>query len=156
MSMYKFGILASYDKETNKKNLKFLESCGYSIEGLLGDAIYPFAYAITENRVCCAKGSECEIAVCTIEEARKFLTPECINININIPEGYEIDRENSTFECIKFKKKQLTYEDIAKKLFKDKDCFFADATGEMHCISNLGIGYTQSNNCTSKNKLKNY
>lgn len=25
-------------------------------------------------------------------------------LNINIPEGYEIDKENSTFECIKFKK----------------------------------------------------
>lgn len=25
---------------------------------------------------------------------------------INIPEGYEIDRRNSTFECIRFKKKQ--------------------------------------------------
>ena len=27
-------------------------------------------------------------------------------IKINVPEGYEIDRENSTFECIKFKKKE--------------------------------------------------
>lgn len=26
-------------------------------------------------------------------------------INITVPEGYEIDKENSTFECIKFKKK---------------------------------------------------
>ena len=26
-------------------------------------------------------------------------------MTINIPEGYEIDKENSTFECIKFKKK---------------------------------------------------
>lgn len=27
-------------------------------------------------------------------------------IKINIPEGYEIDKEKSTFECIKFKKKE--------------------------------------------------
>ena len=27
-------------------------------------------------------------------------------IKINVPAGYEIDRENSTFECIKFKKKK--------------------------------------------------
>lgn len=26
-------------------------------------------------------------------------------VKINIPEGYEIDKDNSTFECIKFKKK---------------------------------------------------
>lgn len=35
-------------------------------------------------------------------------------IKINVPEGYEIDKENSTFECIKFKSKEdisnLTYE----------------------------------------------
>ena len=34
---------------------------------------------------------------------------------IQIPEGMEIDRENSTFECIKFKPKKLTYQEIAKK-----------------------------------------
>ena len=30
-------------------------------------------------------------------------------IKINIPEGYEIDQENSTFECIKFKPKPQVY-----------------------------------------------
>ena len=34
---------------------------------------------------------------------------------IQIPEGMEIDRENSTFECIKFKPKELTYIEISKK-----------------------------------------
>lgn len=35
-------------------------------------------------------------------------------INITVPEGYEIDKENSTFECIKFKKRieVNTWEDI--------------------------------------------
>lgn len=44
---------------------------------------------------------------------------------IDIPEGYEIDKENSTFECIKFKpiKKYLTYKEVAEKLNKDT-CFF--------------------------------
>ena len=27
-------------------------------------------------------------------------------LKINVPDGYEIDKENSTFECIKFKKKE--------------------------------------------------
>lgn len=46
-------------------------------------------------------------------------------LTIDIPEGYEIDEENSTFECIKFKpiKKYLTYKEIAEKLNKDT-CFF--------------------------------
>ena len=34
---------------------------------------------------------------------------------IQVPEGMEIDKENSTFECIKFKPKELTYQEIAKK-----------------------------------------
>ena len=37
---------------------------------------------------------------------------------IQVPEGMEIDRENSTFECIKFKPKELTYIEISKKFPK--------------------------------------
>ena len=37
-------------------------------------------------------------------------------IRIQVPEGMEIDKENSTFECIKFKPKEITYVDIQKKL----------------------------------------
>ena len=36
-------------------------------------------------------------------------------IRIQVPEGMEIDKENSTFECIKFKSKDLTYQEISKK-----------------------------------------
>ena len=37
---------------------------------------------------------------------------ETKEFKINIPKGYEIDKENSTFECIKFKPvKNITYED---------------------------------------------
>lgn len=41
---------------------------------------------------------------------------ETKEIKINIPEGYEVDKENSTFECIKFKKKQVinTWKDIKR------------------------------------------
>ena len=32
-------------------------------------------------------------------------------LKIQVPEGYEIDKESSTFECIKFKpKKDITYD----------------------------------------------
>ena len=34
-------------------------------------------------------------------------------IRIKIPEGMEIDKEHSTFECIKFKPKKLTYDYIS-------------------------------------------
>ena len=38
---------------------------------------------------------------------------------IQIPQGMEIDRENSTFECIKFKPKKLTYIEVSKKFSKN-------------------------------------
>lgn len=40
---------------------------------------------------------------------------------IQVPEGYEIDKWNSTFDCVKFKpiKKKLTYEDVVKYLFSE-------------------------------------
>lgn len=44
-------------------------------------------------------------------------------VRIIVPKGMEIDRENSTFECIKFKLKAETYEDVAKKLFSDNNCY---------------------------------
>ena len=40
-------------------------------------------------------------------------------IRIQVPEGMEIDSENSTFECIKFKPKKLTYIEISKKFPKN-------------------------------------
>lgn len=47
---------------------------------------------------------------------------ETKEFKIQVPEGYEIDKENSTFECIKFNpiKNKLTYEDVARELFKDE------------------------------------
>lgn len=38
-------------------------------------------------------------------------------IKINVPAGYEIDRENSTFECIKFKKKESRFGDYDGSYF---------------------------------------
>lgn len=40
-------------------------------------------------------------------------------IKIQVPEGMEIDKENSTFECIKFKPKRLTYIEVSKKFPKN-------------------------------------
>ena len=38
-------------------------------------------------------------------------------IRIKIPEGMEIDKEHSTFECIRFKPKKVSYEYIQDKLY---------------------------------------
>lgn len=45
---------------------------------------------------------------------------ETKELKIQVPNGYEIDKENSTFECIKFKKKKtISYSDISYKLIED-------------------------------------
>ena len=49
---------------------------------------------------------------------------EVKEVKIVVPEGYEVDKENSTFECIKFKPKKLTYKDVAVALFSGKTVYY--------------------------------
>ena len=54
-------------------------------------------------------------------------------VKIQAPKGYEIDKENSTFECVKFKpiiKKNITYEEVCNKLFKKFNGYFITSFGE--------------------------
>lgn len=80
---------------------------------------------------------------------------ETKEFNIQIPEGYEIDKENSTFESIKFKsiKKNITYEVICEYLFKDKNSFYIANPGE---ISNyLSVcSFMDKNNATNRKQLE--
>ena len=74
------------------------------------------------------------------------------------PDGYEIDKENSTFECIKFKpiKKELTYDDVAKNLFCDNECYYIDQYSNIN-ICCVGVTENVSKNpviCTSKNQAE--
>ena len=62
-------------------------------------------------------------------------------IKIDIPEGYEIDKENSTFECIKFRsikvKRYITYKDCCKKIFPDNKGYYITNTGEISNLSDI-------------------
>lgn len=74
---------------------------------------------------------------------------------IQIPEGYEIDKENSTFECIKFKsiKKNITYGDICEYLFKDKDSFYITNSGGVNNYLSV-CSAMDKNNATNKKQLE--
>ena len=75
-------------------------------------------------------------------------------IKITVPEGYKIDKENSTFECIRFKKKGLTYKDVAEKLFEDKECYYLRQGAEIFAyIPNLS-SIPLANNATSEKQLQ--
>lgn len=77
---------------------------------------------------------------------------ETKEFKVNIPEGYEIDTENSTFECIKFKPiTNLTYEDIARSLFKDNPVYFINTSGN---ISRTDEDFLDPNNAVNKRQLE--
>ena len=77
-------------------------------------------------------------------------------IKINVPEGYEIDKENSTFECIKFKKKGLTYKDVCHALFHGKSVYFIGGGGEIRRSGVMGDGSCEldANNASSIRQLE--
>ncbi len=57
---------------------------------------------------------------------------ETKELKIEAPKGYEIDKENSTFECVRFKPiHNLTYKDISNMLFN------SDIT-DYYRINNMG------------------
>lgn len=74
---------------------------------------------------------------------------------IKVPEGYEIDKENSTLECIKFKpiKKELTYKDVVEELFSNT-CYYTDARGKITAPTGLIIGKEYKNNAATKKQLE--
>ena len=73
------------------------------------------------------------------------------------PEGYEIDKENSTFECIKFKpiKEAKTYYDVAVKMFFDRGFSFIYKNGAIE--KSYGCSKTAAldpSNCTSRKQAE--
>lgn len=79
---------------------------------------------------------------------------ETKEIKINVPEGYEIDKENSTFECIKFNpiKKELTYEDVAEELFSSS-LFTLDTIGRICHVCSTGSKFDKYN-ATNRKQLE--
>lgn len=75
-------------------------------------------------------------------------------IKITVPEGYEIDKENSTFECIKFKKKGLAYKDICHSLFSDKDTYYISTIGNIDHVVAKGDDVYCPNSATSEHQAE--
>lgn len=80
---------------------------------------------------------------------------ESKELKIQIPVGYEIDKDHSTFECIKFKpiKKDITYEDVCNSIFKA--CYCTDGCGRITYITESPNDYKiDKNNATNKRQLE--
>lgn len=80
---------------------------------------------------------------------------ETKEVKINIPEGYEIDKENSTFECIKFKpiKKYITYKDVCDNIFAEKCGYYIGPSGNI-CDTTLEEFTYDANNAPREIQLK--
>lgn len=81
---------------------------------------------------------------------------ETKEVKIQVPEGYEIDRENSTLECIKFKpiKKDITYKNVSNKLFNDNEkiYYYIDSCGDIQFCQTTNV--EDANNATNVKQLK--
>ena len=76
-------------------------------------------------------------------------------LKIQAPKGYEIDKDHSTFECIKFKpiKKDITYEDVCNTLFENNTGYFLDQYGKVN-FCNSGTNRFNANNAPNSRRLK--
>lgn len=84
---------------------------------------------------------------------------ETKELKIYIPKGYEIDKEHSTFECIKFKPiKNITYEYVCNRIFNicnGDTGYYIDNTGNIKKASGFSKGArNDKNNATNKRQLE--
>ena len=84
----------------------------------------------------------------------KKLIMEQKAVQIQIPDGYEIDHAKSTFERIVFKKKVLTYEEVMAALLSYKTGYFIDSQGTVlegqYCPENTA----EPNAATNRKQLE--
>ena len=70
------------------------------------------------------------------------------SFKVQIPEGYEIDKENSTFECIKFKKIKIEYPKSWEEAFENRvlDGYYISSWSEVLNLKLNLKGYNKYNN----------
>ena len=81
---------------------------------------------------------------------------EVKELKIQAPKGYEIDKENSTLECIKFKpiNKNITYKDICNTLFTKEWGFFISTSGNIEEEMFDYYVASEKNNATNRKQLE--
>ena len=80
---------------------------------------------------------------------------ETKELKIQAPKGYEIDKDNSTFECIRFKliKKGITYENVCNAILKNKTNYYINNVGRIVDIR-LETQIYDKNNTTNRKQLE--
>ena len=80
---------------------------------------------------------------------------ETKELKVQAPEGYEIDRENSTLECIKFRpiKKNITYKDICENIFNNKRYYYINSCEKIEWSESNNY-IKDINNATNRKQLE--
>lgn len=156
--MKKIAIKSSENDEEQKEIIEMLESLGGINEyRFIGDAYWAYYY-IDNNNIIDMTSDINKLkgyVLLTLEQYKeKYKYMGNKELQIIPPEGYEIDKEQSSFEKIVFKKveEKLTYEKIAKELFS-KGCYYIDTFGGIfHAIT--VDDSTDSSNAPTEYQLK--
>jgi hypothetical protein len=132
--MKKIAINGSFNPNEQKEIIKILESLGgINTHRYIGDCSGAYYFIDFDNVIEWKRTlSTQEYELLTLKQYKeKYMNTETKEFKIEIPEGYEVDKENSTFEKIVFKKveEKLTYEKIAEKLFKFETHYYIDSNG---------------------------
>lgn len=154
--MKKIAIKGSSNSNERKEIIKILESLGgVNIHNYCGGFIEAYYFIHYNNIISCSYSlSPQEYELLTLKLYKeKYMNSETKELKIEIPEGYEVDKENSTFEKIVFKKveEKLTYEKIAEKLFKYENHYYINSNGKI--IKNLS-GWYCPNAAPTKHQLE--
>ena len=164
--MKKIAIEGSQDSNEQKEIIKILESLGgYNTHHYLGNCSGAYYYIDFDNVIEWRRTlSTQEYELLTLKQYKeKYMNSETKELKIEIPKGYEVDKDKSTFEKIVFKKvkEKLTYEQVADKLFKIKDHYYTDEDGTVikanmgwHC-PNVAPTEHQLQRLLAFNKLMN-
>lgn len=135
--MKKIAIQGSQDSNEQKEIIEILKSLeGKNKYNLTGDMYWAYYYINSDNiiDVTCDVDNLKGYVLLTLEQYKeKYKYMENKEIQIIPPEGYEVDKEKSTFEKIVFKKveEKLTYKKVADKLFQYKNHYFIDNGGSI-------------------------
>ena len=131
--MKKIAIEGSQNPNEQKEIIEILESLGgYNTHHYLGNCSGAYYFIDFDNVIEWKRTlSTQEYELLTLKQYKeKYMNSETKELKIEIPEGYEVDKENSTFEKIVFKKvEKLTYTKIVNELFTGKRYYYTNDYG---------------------------
>lgn len=154
--MKKIAISGSLNCNEQREIIKILESLGgINIHRYFGTSTNGYYYIDCDNTIMLeTKLSSEKYELLTLKQYKeKYMNTETKELKIEIPEGYEVDKENSTFEKIVFKKieEKLTYKKIAEKLFQYEKHYYIAGDGS---IMGTSIGWSCPNTAPTKHQLE--